>query len=121
MDHPESQGSQAMEPSVGDLLRLRQFQDGLEKCGEAELREICKTMAYQVFVCHPGVVRWLTREAVNGLGNARRQWVGETLVQKLKRDAGLPLGVPADDGLSRLEPDDQGPLADEPEQQPWQE
>jgi hypothetical protein len=112
MDHPESHGMQAMEPSVGDLLRLQQFLSGLEKCGEVELREICKSMAQQVFVCHPAVVRWLTREAVNSIGGVHREWVGELLVRKLKRDAGLPLGVPEEECSADLEPDNQGPVAD---------
>jgi len=116
MEHPESHGIQVMEPSVGDLLRLRQFVDGLEKCGEPELREICKLMAQQVFVCHPAVVRWLTKEAANSLGGAHREWVGAMLVQKLRRDAGLPLNVPEEEGLPHLEPDDQSPLANQSEQ-----
>jgi len=89
MNHPESLGMQAIEPSVGDLLRLRAFLDGLEKAGEEDLREICRSMAQQVFVTHPAVVRYLSREAASALGSVHRQEVGEVLVRKLRKDAGL--------------------------------
>jgi hypothetical protein len=104
MDHPESLGMQAIEPSVGDLLRLKEFLDGVEKAGERELRELCRLMARSVFVSHPATVRWLSREAAAGLGSVHRQQVGETLVRKLREDAGLTPDV-LDGDSAALEPE----------------
>jgi len=112
MDHPESLGMQAMEPSVGDLLRLRAFLDGPEKAGERDLREICRSMAQQVFVTHPAVVRYLSREAASALGSVHRQGIGEALVRKIKKDAGLTPDV-LDWDSPALEVEGQGPFSEQ--------
>ena len=112
MDHPESLGMQAMEPSVGDLLRLREFQSVLERAGEADLREMCRLMARQVFVTHPAVVRYLSREAAAGVGSVHRREIGEVLVRKLKEDAGLAPDV-LDWDSPALEVEGQRPLGEQ--------
>lgn len=112
MDHPESLGMQAMEPSVGDLLRLREFQSVLERAGEADLRKMCQLMAQQVFVTHPAVVRYLSREAAAGIGSVHRREIGEVLVRKLREDAGLAPDV-LDWDSPVLEVDAQGPFSEQ--------
>lgn len=39
-----------IEPTVGELLRLREFREGLKRLGEAELREMCSLLAEQALV-----------------------------------------------------------------------
>jgi len=73
MDHPESCGSQALEPSVGELLRLRQFMRGIEELGEKELRELCGRLAHHVLVLHPSVVRFLMKEIAGAPFTAQRR------------------------------------------------
>lgn len=98
MEHPECQGMQAIEPSVGELLRLKEFLEGIERLNEAELREMCRQMAHQVLVGYPATMRWLAREAAMNLGNGhRRIGVGETLVEQLIRNGGLKRPPASDD------------------------
>lgn len=93
MNHPESLGSQALEPSVGDLLRFRAFQDGVEKLTERnlpELKQLLELLGRQVFVAHPASVRWLVGEAAKNLQRSTGNWVGEELLEQLGQDMDLP-------------------------------
>jgi hypothetical protein len=89
MEHPESQGSQALEPSVGELLRLRQFLDGVEKLKEKDLKELCGKLAYQVLVLHPSVVRFLVKEIAGAPFTAsRREQIRQEVVAAVQQGAG---------------------------------
>lgn len=93
MSHPESLGSQALEPSVGDLLRFRSFQDGIEKLTErdvSELKQIAQVLGRQVFVAHPATVRWLVGEAAANLQGSTGNRVGEELTERLAQEMTLP-------------------------------
>jgi hypothetical protein len=88
MDHPESCGSQALEPSVGELLRLRQFLSGIEKLGEKELRELCGQLAHHVLVLHPSVVRFLVKEIAGAPFTAQhRDEIRQEVVAAVKKGA----------------------------------
>lgn len=65
--HPEHERDNGLEPTVGDQLRLREFQLGLEKATELELRELCGMMARQLLIVYPATVRYLAREAARNL------------------------------------------------------
>jgi hypothetical protein len=99
MDHPESCGSQALEPSVGELLRMRQFQDGIEKLGEKDLRVLCSKLAYQVLVLHPSVVRYLVKEIARAPFPAqRRDAIQQEVVAAVRKGAGDEPGALAGGG-----------------------
>lgn len=90
MEHPESLGSPAIEPTVGELLRLRQFREGLNKLGTEELREICSQLAEQALVLYPSALRWLGRETCRYAADAhQRELLGHELVQKLVTEGRL--------------------------------
>lgn len=114
MNHPDRLGIQALEPSVGDLLRLKSFLDGMEELNEAELREACKILAQQVLVSYPARVRWLVAEAAANLGPGIAS-VGrdltEALARQAARDGNGPLAAACGSAVS--EPDQQGPLAEQ--------
>jgi hypothetical protein len=105
MDHPESHGTQAIEPSVGDLLKLREFLDGVERLREKELKQLCRQMAQQLLVAYPAVVRWLSREAAANLAGCR-QWNAEHIARGLREDLGLEPDAPSSHELSALEPNE---------------
>jgi hypothetical protein len=75
----------AIEPSVGELLLYKQALEGIEKAGVEELRKLAGILARQVLVVHPAATRWLAREAA---GSLSRHWKGgDALVAEL----GLPV------------------------------
>lgn len=68
MDHPEmSIGDHHMEATVGEQVRLGKFIASIEELGATELRELCRTMAEQVFVVYPAAMRFLAHEAARNL------------------------------------------------------
>jgi hypothetical protein len=90
MDHPECQGSQGIEPSVGEMLRLNEFLEGIKKLGEQELRALCSRMAHQNLVAYPATLRWLAREAArSAFSEGERRRIGEALVEELVTSGGL--------------------------------
>lgn len=90
MDHPESLGSPAIEPTVGELLRLRKFRDGLSKLREEELRELCSQLAEQALVLYPSALRWLGRETCRYATDAhQREMLGDELVRRLTEEGRL--------------------------------
>lgn len=73
-----------IEPTVGELLRLREFREGLKKLGEAELREMCSLLAEQALVRYPSALRWLARETCRyASSELERERLGSQLVQEL--------------------------------------
>lgn len=90
MNHPECQGSQGIEPSVGEMLRLNEFLEGIKKLGEQDLRALCSTMGRQNLVSYPSTLRWLAKEAARSACNeSERSRIGETLVEELVASGGL--------------------------------
>jgi hypothetical protein len=59
MSYPERLGIQALEPSVGDLLRLKSFLDGMDRLSEADVRKACRLLTEQALVSQPAMIRWL--------------------------------------------------------------
>jgi hypothetical protein len=97
MDHPESCGSQTLEPSVGELLRYRTFTDGIAKVGPGELeklKQLCEQLAYQVLVLHPSVVRFLVREVAGAPFTAcHKREIQELLIESLRKGASGEAGA----------------------------
>lgn len=90
MEHPESPGSQAIEPSVNELVKHSRFTEALKSLGEKELRELCKKLGYQALVAYPAALRWLAREAAMGIRDEHERHLrGEALVSQLVQDGGL--------------------------------
>lgn len=65
--NPERGKSNALEPSVGDQLRLGQAVSMLERADTEQLRRLAIEMAQLVFVVHPSTVRYLVKEAAENL------------------------------------------------------
>lgn len=57
----------ALEPSVGDQIRLGQAISLIERAGLDDLRRLAREMATAVFVVHPAAVRHLAQEAARNL------------------------------------------------------
>lgn len=51
-----------MEPSINELLKLREFNEGLRGLNEEELRTLCSQLAELALVGYPSSIRWLMRE-----------------------------------------------------------
>jgi len=68
LQHPEGGFDRSFEPTVGEHLRLAEFNNALDRAGERELREIAKVMAKQVLVMYPAAMRFLASEAAKNLG-----------------------------------------------------
>ena len=58
--------SDALEPSVGERLRLGQAISAIEKADEKQLRKLAIEMAHLVLMVHPATVRYLVKEAAEG-------------------------------------------------------
>lgn len=65
MEHPERPAGTGIDPSVNELLRLREFVDGLSKLSEGELRSIAADLAELAMVTYPASIRWLIRDMQN--------------------------------------------------------
>ena len=92
-EHPEADKNSGIEPTVGEQLRLCEFNKRLESLGRDELLEISKVLAKQSLVTHPSVIRWLAHEAARNLGeNSTKDWRGEaeTLKHALNDQSGEP-------------------------------
>lgn len=90
MNHPECQGNQGIEPSVGEMLRLNEFLEGIKQLGEQDLRALCCKMAQQNLVAYPATLRWLAKEAArSAFSESERRRIGETLVEELVVSGGL--------------------------------
>lgn len=86
MRHPERAEDNGLEATVGEHLRLAEFLKGLDRLGEAELRQISRQMAYQVLMVHPAAMRFLAREAAKNLSGV--PWSAEasaTLIEALTK------------------------------------
>lgn len=70
MEHPERPAGTGIDPSVNELLRLREFVEGLSKLSEGELRSIATDLAELAMVTYPASIRWLIRDMQN-LHNSR--------------------------------------------------
>lgn len=82
MEHPESSGKQGIEPSVGELLRWRQFSDQLEKLGPGECKTLCRQLGYATIVTYPAALRWAAGEAARGLvSEAEKTRMSQELVR----------------------------------------
>ena len=64
MQHPEAEGAQAMEPTVGELLRLAEVEKTIDKANPTDLRKVAKLMAKQLLVAYPAAIRMLMRDAM---------------------------------------------------------
>lgn len=64
MQHPEAQGGNAMEPTVGELLRLAEVEKTIDKANPTDLRKVAKLMAKQLLVAYPAAIRMLMRDAM---------------------------------------------------------
>ena len=67
--HPEAEGVNCLEPTIGDQIRLDQFLQSMQSAGEEEVREALALLAHQFFVSGPSQVRYLAREAARNLIN----------------------------------------------------
>ena len=67
--HPEVEEGNPLEPTIGEQLRLADFNNKLEKLDRAELLEIAKLLARQALVTQPSAIRFLAREAAQNLVN----------------------------------------------------
>jgi ABC-type Zn uptake system ZnuABC Zn-binding protein ZnuA len=67
LQHPESESHHALEPTVGEQLRLAEFNHKLDKLDGEELREIAKILAKQALVVQPSAIRFLAHEAARNL------------------------------------------------------
>jgi len=70
-DHPEVKVLNTLEPTVGEQLRLVEFNKKLDQANEVELREIAKLLAKQAMVMQPAAIRYLAREAAQNLAGIR--------------------------------------------------
>jgi hypothetical protein len=86
MSHPEVEGRQGIEPSVGDLLALQDFLGKVDRMSVEQLKHFCRELGRQCLVAYPATVRWLTREVANGTFPAGKQWANpDELAQNLER------------------------------------
>lgn len=84
MERPESPHAMGTEPTVGELLRLREFREGLKRLGEAELREMRSLLAGQALARYPSALRWLARKTCRcASSELERERLGSQLVQEL--------------------------------------
>mgnify|MGYP003141560865 CR=1 FL=1 len=67
--HPEVEEGNPLEPTIGEQLRLADFNNKLEKLDRAELLEIAKLLAKQALVTQPSAIRFLAREPAQNLVN----------------------------------------------------
>ncbi len=67
--HPEIEEGNPLEPTIGEQLRLADFNNKLERLDRAELLEIAKLLAKQALVTQPSAIRFLAREAAQNLVN----------------------------------------------------
>lgn len=67
LQHPENESLNTLEPTVGEQLRLAEFNHKLDKLDGKELREIAKILAKQALVVQPSAIRYLAREAARNL------------------------------------------------------
>jgi SNF2 family DNA or RNA helicase len=65
--------SDAIEPSVSELLLYRRTLDDIERMSVEDLRRICGILARQALVVQPAALRWLARDAA---GNLSSHWKG---------------------------------------------
>lgn len=86
--HRELQGISALEPSVGDQLRLGRFLKALDQASRDELLQVCKAMAQQLFVGHPSVVRFLLNEATANR-SVSPPWI-DSLAEEMTRSLAAP-------------------------------
>lgn len=76
--HPEVESTNLIEPTVGEQLRLAEFNMKLEKLGRDELLDITKLLAKQALVSQPSVIRYLAHEAARNLsGGGMKDWTQE--------------------------------------------
>jgi hypothetical protein len=75
--HPEADSDNTIEPTVGEQLRLVEFNRKLESLGREELLDISKTLAKQTLVTQPSVIRWLAHEAARNLAGQTKDWSEE--------------------------------------------
>jgi hypothetical protein len=98
MTHPECSGSQGIEPSVGEMLRLQEFLNGVRKLNERELRALCEKMAYQNLVGFPATLRWLAHEAArSAYSESERLRISAELVDQVVKSGGLSRPPLSDD------------------------
>jgi ABC-type Zn uptake system ZnuABC Zn-binding protein ZnuA len=83
-DHPEVKVLNTLEPTVGEQLRLVEFNKKLDQANEAELREIAKLLAQQAIVSQPAVIRYLAREAAQNLSGIHNS-EAESIMAALKK------------------------------------
>jgi len=90
LQHPESERENALEPTVGEQLRLAEFNHKLDKLDGDELREIAKILAKQALVVQPSAIRFLAHEAARNLMEpvSSNDWmkVAAEVVDALKPD-----------------------------------
>ena len=78
MHHPEAVTENVIEPTVGEQLRLAEFNKKIEKLDRLELLEITQMLAKQALVTHPSVIRYLAHEAARNLsGGGLKDWSQE--------------------------------------------
>ena len=65
--HPEEDGLNMLEPSVGEHLRLAEFLKGIDELTLEELREVTALLAKQALLMQPAAIRWLAKEAARNL------------------------------------------------------
>lgn len=76
--HPEVESAHSIEPTVGEQLRLAEFNRKIEKLDRDEILEIAKLLAKQALVSQPSVIRYLAHEAARNLGGGSfRNWSQE--------------------------------------------
>lgn len=85
----------AIEPSVGELLRLKRFKEQVDKLGAQECKAICHKLADLALVTYPSALRWLAGEAARGVKDRdERARTVEQLVAALTEKGGLQCPPP---------------------------
>ena len=78
LNHPEVESENALEPTIGEQLRLVEFNRKIEGLSRDELLEIAKLLAKQALVSQPSVIRYLAHEAARKLGGgSMKDWSEE--------------------------------------------
>lgn len=78
LNHPEVESENALEPTIGEQLRLVEFNRKIEGLSRDELIEIAKLLAKQALVSQPSVIRYLAHEAARNLGGGlMKDWTKE--------------------------------------------
>ncbi len=78
LNHPEVESENTLEPSIGEQLRLVEFNRKIEGLSRDELLEIAKLLAKQALVSQPSVIRYLAHEAARNLGGgSMKDWTKE--------------------------------------------